>query len=75
MPKGLNFDTVMSRMHEEARQAFIRGDEGDHFTIMLNVEMNFWRKSKCGLVASAIHIHDTLIKRRKQAEFIRGLAR
>lgn len=69
MAKGINFNTVMTKIHDDARKAYIVGGDKqrEHFQIMLNVEMNFWRKPKCGSVASALHYHDMLTKKRKTA--------
>jgi len=50
MGKGINFDTLMPRMHEDARRAYMTGDtKHDYYKTMLNIENNFWRKSNCGL--------------------------
>ena len=71
MGKGINFDTLMPRMHEDARRAYMTGDtKHDYYKTMLNIENNFWRKSNCGLKFKETFIHNLLIKRRKEAEKI-----
>lgn len=70
MAKAINSIICFQRIHEAARKEYL-GDNmhGDAFQVMLNAEMYFLRRSKCGTDSRMMMCHDTLIKRRKLAEF------
>jgi hypothetical protein len=68
MGKAINSVVCWQRMHDQALKAYLSDDKKhDWFQIMLNLEMNFWRRSNCGTNAHMLFCHDTLLKKRKSA--------
>lgn len=69
MAKAINSIVCMQCIHEAARQEYLGDNKhGDAFKVMLNAEMYFWRRSKCGSDPRMMLYHDMLIRRRKRAQ-------
>jgi hypothetical protein len=68
MAKGKNFHTLMDRMHNEARKAYLAGDtKYDHLQTMLNIEANFQRAEKQTGSKMLSFYREILVKQREQA--------
>ena len=67
MAIGKNSTDAMMKVHDDARAAYLKGEKGNHFQIMLTAEMFFWRQSNCGLNEVPMFYHNRLVSLRKIA--------
>lgn len=72
MAKAINSIICFQRIHEAALKEYLgENKHKDAFQVMLNAEMYFWKRSKCGTDPHMMLYHNTLIRRIKEAERIK----